>query len=404
MRRATILVLDGVGTGELPDAYLYGDSGSDTLGNLAKEVGGLDLPNLERLGLGLLHSIPGIQPVSEPAASYGRMAELSAGKDSTTGHWEMMGIVTPTPFPIYPNGFPEEIIAALERATCRSVIGNRAASGTEIIEELGPEHQESGDLIVYTSADSVLQIAAHEDTVPLEELYAACAEARRLLSPPHQVSRVIARPFTGPPGSYARMMEGRRDYATDPPVPNLLSEMERAGIPRTGVGKVDDLFNRRSLTTVHVGDNSEGLTVLEDLLGSVEGGLIFANLVDFDTRWGHRNDSEGFVRGLQEIDERLPALLGQMRGASGDGCTDLLIITADHGNDPTTPSTDHSREHVPLLVHTPGSAGSDLGIRSSFCDIAATLVELFDLDSVLPGSSFLQQVLHGRGLPDGSRR
>ncbi len=386
MPRAVVLVLDGVGAGELPDAGEYGDSGSDTLGNLASAVEGLTLPNLQMLGLGNLHRIEGVSPVPSPEASWGRMAEVSAGKDSTTGHWEMMGLQLDEPFPTFPRGFPPRVIEELKRRTGRGIICNRPASGTEIVDQLGPRHRETGDLIVYTSADSVLQIAAHEEVVPPEELYRACREAREIMRPPYLgVARVIARPFVGSPGNYTRT-PGRRDYSLEPTGRTLLDALAAAGIPRTGVGKIDDLFAHRSITTEHVPDNGRGIEVLIRQMSEVDSGLIFANLVDFDMRWGHRNDVEGFRGGLEQVDAAIPGLASLLRPG------EPLIITADHGNDPTTPSTDHSREYVPLLCRVPGGRAVDLGVRGTFSDVASTLAEHFGLREAFPGSSFLGEV------------
>jgi phosphopentomutase len=383
MARAVVLVLDGVGAGELPDAADYGDGGSDTLGNLAEAAGGLRLPALQGLGLGNLHPILGVPPARAPRASWGRMAEASPGKDSTTGHWEMMGLPLSRPFPTFPGGFPREVVEELSARTGRGVICNRPASGTEIIEELGPRHMETGDLIVYTSADSVLQIAAHEEVVPRDELYAACLAAREIMQPPELgVARVIARPFVGREGAFTRTA-GRRDYSLEPPGRTLLDALADAGVPRTGVGKIDDLFAHRSIETVHVPDNEAGIAELLRQMETVESGLVFANLVDFDMRWGHRNDTEGFRRGLEELDRALPDILSLQRPG------EPLIITADHGNDPTTPSTDHSREHVPLLLHIPGRRGRGLGVRKTFSDVASTLEEHFGLDEGFPGVSLL---------------
>jgi|WetSurMetagenome_2_1015567.scaffolds.fasta_scaffold00776_13 phosphopentomutase len=379
--RAVLLILDGVGAGALPDAEAYGDEGSDTLGNLARTLGGLHLPFLQSLGLGNLHEIEGVPPVDAPAASWGRMAERSAGKDSTTGHWEMMGLCSCTPFPTYPHGFPSGIISAFEAATGRRVLGNRAASGTEIIEELGVEHLRTGALIVYTSADSVFQVAAHESVVPPRELYEACQAARRLLQPPDGVGRVIARPFTGSPGSFVRTA-GRRDFSLPPPGRTLLDALADAGIPRTGVGKIDDLFAHRNIETLHTPSNAVSLDTLESILREGGKGLVFANLVDFDMRWGHRNDVAGFAAGLEEVDSRLPGLTALLAER------ELLIIAADHGNDPTTPGTDHSREHSPLLCFSPGIPGHDLGTRSTFSDVAATLALFFGLPGGFPGTAF----------------
>ncbi len=383
--RAVLLVLDGVGAGALPDAGAYGDEGADTLGNLSRAVGGLDLPLLGSMGLGNLHPVEGVPPAARPTASWGRMTERSAGKDSTTGHWELMGLTSLIPFPVYPRGFPERIVEAFEKASGRRVIGNVAASGTEIIEELGPEHLETGALIVYTSADSVFQVAAHTGVVPLAELYDACRKAREILQPPDGVGRVIARPFTGSPGAFRRTPE-RRDFSLAPPGTTLLDLLAAEGIPAGGVGKVDDLFAHRAISTVHVSSNAEGLDRLEQQACGPGGGLVFANLCDFDTLWGHRNDAVGFARGLREVDSRLGAILGRLRRG------DLFILTADHGNDPTTPGTDHTREYVPLLVVCPGSTGSPLGTRATFADVAATLAEYFGLEERFGASSFLREV------------
>ncbi len=380
-----MLVLDGVGAGAMPDAGEYGDEGSDTLGNLSRAVGGLDLPFLGSMGLGCAHSVEGVPPVARPGASFGRLAELSKGKDSTTGHWEMMGLVSSVPFPTYPGGFPAEIVRAFEEATGRRVIGNTAASGTRIIEDLGGEHLASGALIVYTSADSVFQIAAHESVVPPVELYEACRTARRLLTPPHGVARVIARPFTGVPGSFTRTPR-RRDFSIEPPGRTLLDALEEAGIPRTGVGKIDDLFAGRAIETVHVDGNTAGLAELSRQAASTVSGLVFANLVDFDMKWGHRNDIEGFRRGLEEVDSALSRLVPSLREG------DLFIITADHGNDPTTAGTDHSREYAPLLALSPGRPGRPLGIRRTFADIAETLLGHFGLEGGFGATSFLGEV------------
>ena len=385
MTRAVVLVLDGVGAGELPDADDYGDGGSDTLGNLSRAVGGLHLPNLAGLGLGNLHSIRGVEPSASPDACWGRMAEASPGKDSTTGHWEMMGLVLPHPFPTFPEGFPEEVITGLSKRTGRGIICNRPVSGTEIIEELGERHRRTGELIVYTSADSVLQIAAHEEVVSRRELYRACLAARELMRPPKLgVARVIARPFVGRKGSYRRT-DGRRDFSLQPVGRTLLDALADADVPRTGVGKIDDLFAHRSIETVHVPDNAAGIEELTRQMREVRSGLIFANLVDFDMRWGHRNDTDGFRRGLEELDRALPRLLSLQRPE------EPLMITADHGNDPTTPSTDHSREHVPLLFRVPGLTGRSLGVRGTFSDVASTLAEHFGLDEEFPGTSFLRK-------------
>jgi phosphopentomutase len=385
--RAFLIVLDGVGIGALPDAADYGDAGSNTLLHVAEAVGGLRLPTLEQLGLGRIETLPGVRPIADPRGAYGRLAERSRGKDSTTGHWELAGLVSETPFPTYPNGFPIELLDAFARRVGRGWIGNVAASGTEIIARLGEQHQRSGDFIVYTSADSVFQIAAHEQTVPIDELYAACREARRLLSGPHAVGRVIARPFEGRPGDYRRTTR-RRDFSLEPSAPTLLDRMVGKGLRVVTVGKVDDLFAGRGVSdAVHTSGNAEGLDVLADLVRRPGEGLVFANLIDFDTLYGHRNDAPGFAKALEELDEHLPALLGRLRS------DEMCLITADHGNDPTDPSTDHSREYVPLLASGPRvRSGADVGTRETFADVAATLSEAFALERPAAGRSFLAEI------------
>ncbi len=384
MKRAIVIVLDGVGIGELPDASDYGDTGSNTLCNLAAKVGGLNLPNLAAMGLGNIADIKGVPRVERAMASYGKMAERSAGKDSTSGHWEMMGIVSEKPFPTYPHGFPDEIIKPFEEAIGRKVLGNKPASGTVIIEELGREHMATGRPIVYTSADSVFQIAAHKSVIPLDELYHMCEIARGMLTGKHAVGRVIARPFEGEPGSFKRTYE-RVDYPLDPPGKTLLDIMKDAGLDTIGVGKVDYLIGKRPFTEVnHTAGNADGMNKAIERIKSGFNGLMLFNLIDFDMLWGHRNNSQDFATGLEYFDSRLPEILGLI------GDTDLLIITADHGNDPTTSSTDHSREYVPLLAWQKHFlAGRDLGVRKCFCDIAATIAEFFGVDNTGRGTSFL---------------
>ena len=364
-RRALVIVLDAVGAGELPDAAAFGDRGSSTLANVATAVGGLVLPNLQALGLG--NVLPLLGCPAEPTAPSvaGRLRELSQGKDTTTGHWELMGIVTEVAMPTYPNGFPPDVIERFAAATGRGVIGNVAASGTEIIDRLGEEHQRTGSWIVYTSADSVFQIAAHEQTVPIAELYAACAIARAQLTGEHAVGRVIARPFAGVAGAYERTSR-RHDYSLEPPRPNHLTRIRQAGAPVIGVGKIADVFAGHEIDRSHpTASNAEGIAVTTQLLRDAEEGLIFVNLVETDMNYGHRNDPAGFHRCLQQFDDALPALLAALRA------DDLLIITSDHGCDPTTPSTDHSREHALLLAHRPGRRG---GARHDglFSDVGAT--------------------------------
>jgi phosphopentomutase len=381
-----VIVLDGVGAGEAPDAAAYGDAGSNTLGNLARAVGGLDVPNLERLGLGRVVPLEGVDSDHTPAGAWGRMRPASAGKDSTAGHWEICGIQLTRPFPTYPRGFPAEVIDAFASRVGRGVLGNVVASGTEVIERFGAEHVRTGKLIVYTSADSVFQIAAHETVVPLDELYDACAEARAMLVAPHDVSRVIARPFVGDPEHFTRT-PNRRDFAIAPPSETLLDALAAANIPRRGVGKVDDLFARRSIIAEHTRDNAAGLEALGRALREMPSGFLFANLVDFDQLWGHRNDAAGFHDALRAFDHALPTLLSALRE------DDLLFLTADHGNDPTTPSTDHSREIVPLLVAGPRVHPADVGERSTFADLGATVAEWLGVAFRGQGTSFLTDVL-----------
>jgi len=384
--KALIIVLDGVGIGALPDADKYGDEGSNTLGNLAAAVGGLALPNLARLGLGNIAPLAGVSPQAQPTGNFGKMAEASPGKDSTSGHWEMMGLVLEEPFPTYPHGFPRAVVAAFEQAIGRGTLGNIAASGTEIIKQLGDEHVKTGKPIIYTSADSVFQIAAHEDVIPLDGLYHICRLAREILSGPHAVGRVIARPFTGSSGNYVRTPH-RKDFSLCPPGATLVDLLAAKGLKTVSVGKVDYLFAKRGFTeSVHAPTNADIIArVIEQGARTIDG-LVFANLVDFDMLWGHRNDVEGFRRGLEEFDRGLPAIMAAL-------CPrDVLVLTADHGNDPTTPSTDHSREHVPLVVYGKGlRQGIDLGRRETFADLGATVAEMFGI-ALGAGASFLKDV------------
>jgi phosphopentomutase len=386
VRRATILILDGVGIGEAPDARAYGDAGSDTLGNLARAVGGLELPNLARAGLGRIAPLAGVSATVPPEGAWGIMRPASAGKDSTTGHWEIAGVHVDVPFPTYPHGFPDEVLREFSRRTGRGVIGNVAASGTAVIERFGAEHRRTGAWIVYTSADSVFQIAAHEETVLLAELYRGCEIARGMLVPPHNVSRVIARPFTGAPNAYVRTAN-RRDYSIVPPEQTLLDALAAAGIPRRGVGKVDDLFANRGIASEHTASNDDGLGAIHRALAEQRSGLIFANLVDFDQLWGHRNDVAGFYGGLRAFDRALPDLQAALHE------DDLLFLTADHGNDPTTPSTDHSRECVPLLVLGARVRPVSLGLRDTFSDLGATVAEWLGIPFRGRGVSFLTSLV-----------
>jgi phosphopentomutase len=384
-RRAAIIVLDGLGIGPAADTDAYGDAGSNTLGNVARAVGGLALPHLERLGLGCCAPVQGLAAVPQPAAAYGIAEPTSAGKDSTTGHWELCGLVLATPFPTYPNGFPPEVIAEFSRLTGRGVLGNKPASGTSVLDEYGEVHRRSGDWIVYTSADSVFQVAAHEETVPLAELYSACAAARAMLQGPHGVSRVIARPFTGTPGAWVRTAH-RKDYSLPPPGPTLLDRLAEEHVPRVGVGKVDDLFAGRNISSIHTATNAEAYSLIEGALGSMRRGLLLANVIEFDQTWGHRNDVPGFHGGLAGLDRALPRMLAGVREE------DLVIFTADHGNDPTTPSTDHSREVVPVLVCGPRVRPVALGRRRTFADVGQTVADFLGVPPLTVGTSFLSEV------------
>jgi phosphopentomutase len=387
MPRACVIVLDAVGAGPLPDADRYGDEESDTLGNVARAVGGLDLPNLEALGLGNVEPLEGCPPQPGAPAVAGRLLERSKGKDTTTGHWELMGIVTPQPLPTYPHGFPFEVIDPFMHRTGRGVIGNRPASGTDIIQELGEEHQESGKWIVYTSGDSVFQLAAHEETLPLAELYHGCEVARGILTGMHAVARVIARPFVGEPGNYERT-PNRRDFSLEPPTPNYLTLMRDKEVPVHGVGKIGDIFAGRDIDESHpTKSNFEGIAETERLLRELDEGFVFTNLIETDTLWGHRNDPVNFHRCLQDFDRRLPDLLETLR----DG--DLLILTSDHGCDPTTPSTDHSREYALLLAYVEGKNAAGLVHEGEFADVGATVNARVGGKSPpkrIPGTSILE--------------
>src|SRR6185503_19274046 len=383
--RAALIVLDGLGIGAAPDQAAYGDVGSDTLGNVAKAVGGLSLPNLERLGLGWCRPLLGVAPVREPVAAHGVALPRSAGKDSTTGHWEMCGVQLPRAFPTYPQGFPDVVLEPFARQTGRGVLGNRAASGTAIIAELGAVHQATGQWIVYTSADSVFQVAAHEETVPLPELYEACRVARDILTGEHCVSRVIARPFAGRRGDYQRTAN-RKDFSLPPTGTTLLDRLAAAGVPRVGIGKVDDLFAGRNITSTHAATNRDAYRMIEETLSHLETGFVFVNVIEFDQSWGHRNDVAGFHEGLRELDAWLPQLQARVRD------DDLIMLTADHGNDPTTPSTDHSREAVPVLVFGPRVSPVALGARATFADLGATVADFFGVPPLASGASFLRDV------------
>jgi phosphopentomutase len=423
-RRVILIVLDGVGCGELPDAAAYGDEGSNTVGNIAKQIP-LRVPTLRSLGLDrLVQLAPRPEEAAENAktaedaqksssretsavsavlavpsdrrvlGAYGRMAEASAGKDSVTGHWEMMGIILDRAFPTFPDGFAPEIIAEFSRLTGRGVLGNKAASGTGIIDELGPEHMRTGALIVYTSADSVFQIAAHEDIVPIPELYRACEIAYRLVGEGLGVGRVIARPFVGAPGAFKRTAN-RHDYALPPSAETLLDRATAASIPVVAIGKIEDLFAGRGVTRgIHTVSDDDGMDHVAAQMAIVERGLIFTNLVDFDAQYGHRNDVAGYAANLERFDARLAAILPQLRD------DDLLVVTADHGNDPTTSSTDHAREYVPLLIAGARvRSGNNLGTRKTFADVGQTLAEMFGVGPMANGTSFLKEITIGNAEP-----
>ncbi|MGH2656308.1 MAG: phosphopentomutase [Actinomycetota bacterium] len=387
--KVLLLVCDSFGVGEAPDAAAYGDGGSDTIGNTARAVGGIRARNLAGLGLGLLTDAPGIEPRAEAGTAHGKMRERSAGKDTTTGHWEICGLVVERPFPTYPDGFPPEVIEPFERAVGLPALGNVAASGTEIIEALGEEHVRTGRPIVYTSADSVFQIAAHKDVVPLDRLYEWCRLAREILDGEHRVGRVIARPFVGEPGSFSRTHE-RRDFSVEPFAPTYLDRVLEAGIPVFGVGKIPDIFAGRGLTDAeHSESNHHGIDLTVKYLGREDDVLVVTNLVDFDTKYGHRNDAEGYARCVEAFDRRVPELVGAVEEG-------LMFLTGDHGCDPTDVSTDHTREHTPVLVAGGALAGRpavDLGVRDTFADLGATVASLFGVGSDgLAGTAFSREL------------
>jgi phosphopentomutase len=380
--RVCVIVCDSWGVGDAPDADAYGDAGSNTLGNTARAAGGLRAPTLATLGLGLLADIEGVEP-SAPAlgTAHGRATEVSAGKDTTTGHWEMMGIRVDQPFPLYPHGFPPEVLRPFQAAIGRGVLGNIPASGTEIIAELGPAHLASGDPIVYTSGDSVFQIATHVDIVPLETLYAWCEIARRICRGPHRVGRVIARPFEGSPGAFVRLPE-RRDYSVPPPEPTVLDLLVSAGVAVTGIGKIQDIFDHRGLTdSTYASSNDHGVDLTIDALRTSRG-FVFTNLVDFDSKYGHRNDPLGYAAAVEAFDRRLPEVLEALDGG-------VLLLTGDHGCDPTTPPTDHSRERTPLLAAGCEGGPYEIGTRTTFADLGATVAALLGVQAKgVTGTSF----------------
>jgi len=384
-RCVILIVLDGLGVGELPDSALYGDVGSNTLGHIAEVIGDLHLPHLEALGLGYLDSFQGISRVSHPEGAFGTMAEASAGKDTTTGHWEMMGLILKNPFPTFPNGFPIEVINAFKKEIGSEILGNYPASGTEIIKKLGEIHMSTGYPIIYTSADSVFQIAVHEDIIPIEKLYEICMIARRLLTGVYGVARVIARPFIGKPGNFQRTSR-RKDFSLPPPELTLLDLLKNKGIPTIGIGKIGEIFAGRGLgEIIHTKNNYEGVSETIEAIRHIQKGLIFTNLTDFDMLYGHRNDVNGYADALKAFDQNLPEIINAMSER------DVLIITSDHGCDPTTESTDHSREYVPLLIYGAQiKKETNLGVRKTFSDIGQTLTEVFHLKPLNNGISFAE--------------
>jgi len=390
MKRAIIIVLDSLGIGEMPDAARYGDEGSNTLGNITramKDKSWYRLENLTGMGLGHIDGIDYIEKVDDPSASFGRLSEKSKGKDTTTGHWEIAGIVLERPFPTYPDGFPKEVIEAFEKAIGRKCLGNYPASGTEIIEKLGKEHMETGFPIVYTSADSVFQIAAHESIIPIDELYDMCEKARSILTGEHAVGRVIARPFEGEPGSFRRT-ERRKDFSLKPIRKTVLDYAKEQGFEVRAVGKIEDIFAGSGIThAVHINGNMDGVDKTIEWIREDFKGILFTNLVDFDMLYGHRNNTEGYARAIEDFDRRLPEIIGAMKDE------DILIITADHGCDPTTESTDHSREYTPLLIYgKPIKKGVNLHTREGFSDIAATVAEYLGVKAEIEGKSFLKDI------------
>lgn len=384
MKRAILLILDSVGIGEMPDAHEYGDVGSNTLANTARVTGGLYLPNLQAMGLGNIHDIMGVEQTEDPTAAYGKAAEASVGKDTVTGHWELSGVILDKPLLTYPNGFPKEIMDEFEKRIGRGTLGNIVASGTEIIKDLGEEHMATGKPIIYTSADSVFQIAAHEEIIPLPELYRMCEIAREMLTGDWTVGRVIARPFVGDsPENFVRT-SNRHDYALDPFEKTMLDYIDEKGMTVYGVGKIHDIFNGKGVNqSVRTSGNMDGVDKTLEAMGQDFGGLIFINLVDFDSKYGHRNNPEGYKAALEEVDQRIPEILHGMNEE------DLLIITADHGCDPTTDSTDHSREYIPILAYGRGVSPKDIGVRTSFTDIGKTILDYLEIPNSLHGESFL---------------
>ncbi|MBI4825213.1 MAG: phosphopentomutase [Nitrospirae bacterium] len=385
--KMVLIVLDSLGIGELPDAALYNDVGSNTLKHISEAIGGIDLPNMEALGLGYLGDFKGIKKIATPNGAFGIMAEASAGKDSITGHWEMMGLILKESFPTFPDGFPEEIMSAIKDTIGIETLGNYAASGTEIINDLGEAHMSTGYPIIYTSVDSVFQIAAHEDIIPVDRLYRFCEISRHLLTGVYGVARVIARPFIGEPGNFQRTSR-RRDFSLPPPELTLLDSLKDKGIPTIGIGKIGDIFSRRGVgEVIHTTSNEDGIDKTIRAIYNIERGLIFTNLIDFDMLYGHRNDVKGYADALKAFDRRLPEVFNALKEH------DILIITADHGCDPTTVSTDHSREYVPLLIYGDNiKKGINVGVRKTFADLGQTIAEIFQLKPLKNGNSFLSSL------------
>ncbi|WP_335617856.1 phosphopentomutase [Clostridium formicaceticum] len=383
MNRVVLFVIDSVGIGALPDAEKFGDVGANTLGNIAKAEGGLHLPNLISLGLGNIDGIVGIDPIEAPLGTYGRSEEVSQGKDTTTGHWEIAGLHLTKPFKTYPDGFPDAVIKAFEEKIEKKTLGNKAASGTAIIEELGEEHLQTGYPIVYTSADSVFQIAAHEEVIPIEELYQICKIAREIMMGDHAVARIIARPFVGSLGSFTRT-SNRRDFSLNPPEETVLEIAKKEGLDVIAVGKIEDIFNGQGITeAVHTEDNMDGIDQTIHYLKKENKGIIFTNLVDFDSKYGHRRDPKGYKQALEEMDKRIPEILKSLKKE------DMIMIVADHGNDPTFKGTDHTREYIPILIYGEGiQANVNIGTRKSFADIAATISDILNIPTTGKGESF----------------
>lgn len=386
--RVILFIMDSVGIGALPDAENFGDVGANTLGNIAISQGGIDLPNLQRLGLGNIDNIVGIEPVQSPLGAFGRSSEVSHGKDTTTGHWELAGLHLTKPFQTFPEGFPMDIIDVLENKIGRKVLGNKPASGTAILDELGEEHMKTGHPIVYTSADSVLQIAAHEDIIPLEELYSMCKIAREIMMGDNAVARIIARPFIGEPGNFVRT-SNRRDYSLDPSGETVLDIAKKEGLDVIAIGKIEDIFNGKGIThAVHTKDNMDGIDKTIEYIQKDNNGIIFTNLVEFDSHYGHRRDPKGYKKALEEMDKRIPEILDAMK----DG--DIIIFTADHGNDPTYKGSDHTREYIPIVIYGKQIKNNiNIGTRKSFADIATTISHIFEMPSTGKGESFKDLII-----------